>query len=895
MEHDAPFGRWLRQRRKALDVTQWELAEQVGCTGSTIQKIEEGKRRPSRQVAGLLAEYFRVPPEQRETFILWARLGSENDGTGPASPDAPLTAADPEIPAQGEPVSGIPARQQTPPPVNLPASLTPLIGRETEIANLRDYLARREVRLLTLTGPPGIGKTRLGIEAAAESCDLFDGGVYFAGLAGISNPDLVIPEIAKALEVQRSGNEELCASIRRRIGYRPALIVLDNFEQVLDATTQVLQLLAACSMLKLLITSREALHVHGEWRFVVPPLELPDLRGSHGLDLDVLTGVASVALFIKRAVAVQPDFALTHENAEIVAAICTGLDGLPLAIELAAARTAHLTTGEILSLLDNRLTLLRLGSRHLPARQRTLRGAIDWSYDLLEEGDRALLRRLAVFAGGWPLEAARQVCQREEAQPLEVIEGLSSLLDKSLLQQRVVGEGGPRYEMLSMIREYALERLRESGEEDEARRLHAEYFAALAEAAESELDGPQQARLMERLENEHDNLQAALGWAAGGGNPTLALQLSGSLAQFWSARGYLSEGRRWLETALSSQGDGAPSLCRARAHLGGGMLAARQGDYNQAIAHYEQALSIYRECGERNGMARALVRLGAAANEQGDFERADVYYREALALFRAANDRVNIAGILNNLGNQEIIRGNVDEAHALYSESLQMARELGNRLKIAVALLNLGRLALYRKVDFDVAIAYLEESLAIYRELGSKGGIAAALYQLGQVMLYRESYSEAQALFGESLDLCEQLSETPGIAATRLGLGLAILQQGGYAEARARLSETMAMYRDLNMKFSIIENLEALAGVAALDGDAEDAARLLGAAETLREEAGVHMSPVHASLLAPWITEARARLGPVAFDAAHEAGRAMSLDEAVQFALRADTVAPRGQ
>jgi predicted ATPase len=660
---------------------------------------------------------------------------------------------------------------------------------------------------------------------------------------------------------------------------------------VLDATPRILELLEACSTLKVMVTSREALHVVGEWRFVVPPLELPDLQGSHGLDVDVLAEVASVALFTQRAVAVKPDFALTPENAEIIVAICMGLDGLPLAIELAAARTAHFTPGEILSLLDNRLALLRLGSRHLPARQRTLRGAIDWSYDLLEEGERALLRRLAVFAGGCTLDAARKVCEREEAQAFEVIEGLGSLLDKSLLQQRTEEEGDPRYEMLAMIREYALERLSESGEEQETRRLHAEYFARLAEAAEPELEGPQQAALMERLESEHDNLQAALDWAIAGGNSGLALQLSGSLAQFWSARGYLSEGRRWLEMALSAPQQKGAAPHRAKALVGAGLLAARQGDYAHALDRYEQGLAIFRELGDKQGMARALVRLGAAANEQGDFDKADLYYRESLALFRAADDKISIAGILNNLGNQEILRGNVEQAADLYAESLEMARTLGNKLKITVALLNLGRLFLYRRADFERAVAYLEETLALYHELGSKGGIAATLYQLGQAMLFQGNYARAQAYHEESLALCEQLGERPGIAATRLALGFTALRQGNYEKARALLNENLALYRELNMKFGIMENLEGLAGLEAMDGDAQVAARLLGVAEVMREGSGMQISPVHTALLAPWVEQARARLGPDAFASEWAAGRAMAAEEAVQLALRADAVA----
>jgi predicted ATPase/transcriptional regulator with XRE-family HTH domain len=870
------FGQWLKQRRKALDLTQEDLALRIDCSLSSIEKIESGERRPSRQVADLVADCLGIPADERQAFIAFAR--SEPQTGTPVAGDFPELA----------PWRSAHRRRN-----NLPVPLTRLIGREREMEAVSGLLLRERARLVTLVGPPGIGKTRLALEVAAGATDDFDDGVYFVPLASVADPGLVLPAVARALGVPEVSGQPLAEGLAERLGDKRALLVLDNFEHVVAAAPQVAALLTACPWLKVLVTGREALRVRGERRFNVPPLEVPDLDGAPGIS--ALLGCSSVALFVERAQEANPDFEITEESAGVVAALCAHLEGVPLAIELVAARRQVLSHEAALRSLEQQLTLPN-DLQDVPARHRTLRDATRWSYDLLDSGEQRLFARLGVFAGGCTRSAAEAVCNARGDLPLSVSKGLASLSDKSLLSEQRPGGGSgwmrdePRYDMLQIIHEYALERLRESGEEEAIRRLHAEHYLALAEAAESALEGPQQAELMDWLDNEHDNLQAALGWVTAGGDSHLALQLAAALAQFWGARGYLTEGRKWLETALSLPVSGEATQ-HAKALLGAGSLAARQGDYPHAMSMYERGLAIYRGCGEERGMALALVRLGAAANEQGDFEAADVYYRESLALFRALDDKVNIAGILNNLGNQEIIRGNVEDASALYSESLRMARELGNKLKVTVALLNLGRLALYHRADFEAATAYLEESLALYRELGSKGGIAATLYQLGQAMLYQGAYSRAQGYFEESLALCEQLSEWPGIGATRLGLGLVALLQGGYGQARTLLTGTMALYRDLQMRYGITENLEALAGLAAVDGDPQHAARLFGAAEALREQWSLRTSPVHAALLAPWVEQARSRLDPDTFEAAWSAGRAMSTDEAVQFALRADEIA----
>ena len=872
------FGQWLRQRRKSLDLTREDLALSVDCSLSSIEKIEAGERRPSRQVADLLAQCLGIPSDERAAFVRFARSEQKEGEDAPpeelAGP-APWRAAN---------------RRST----NLPVPLTPLIGRSAEVAAARDLIMRERARLLTLTGPPGIGKTRLALEVASQVADEFEDGVYFVSLAPISDPGLVLPALARALHISEVAGRSLVESMKEHLSNKRILLVLDNFEHVIGAAPHVVDILTSCPWIKALVTSRESLRVRGERKFPVPPLEVPDLKRPN--DINTLLACPSVALFVERGQEANPDFELTDERATAVATLCAQLDGLPLAIELVAARSNLLSPETLLEGWDSRLAL-RSELQDVPPRHQTLRDATRWSFDLLDAGEQKLFARLGLFVGGCTRSAVEAVCNARGDLPLPVNKGLASLVNKSLLNEQHTGtqEGRfavrdePRYMMLQTIHEYALERLHESGEVDVMRTLHAEHYLALAEAAESELDGPQQAELMAWLENEHDNLRAVLDWALASGAFGLALQLSAALARFWGALGYLSEGRRWLEAAIASPAS-RESPHRAKALVGAGMLASRQGDYERATALYEEALAIYRGKGDKQGIALALARLGAIANEQGEFDRADGFYRESLALSREMGDKVATAGILNNLGNQEVLRGNVEQAVAFYLDSLELSRELGHKQRTATALLNLGRLAFYNQGDYERAIAYLEESLTLYRELGSKGGIAATLYQLGRAMFYQKRYSQAGALFEESLQLCEQLSEMPGIAATRLGLGVTALLQGGYKEARALMSDSLALHQEQGLKVGMIDCLEGLGGLAAMQGEAQDAARLFGAVERLREKVGISVPGVHRALSAGWVEQARNRLDLPDFEAAWHEGRGMKTDEAIEFALREDAL-----
>ncbi len=466
MAQDKVFSCWLKQRRTALDLTQWDLAARVGCSREAIQKIEAGTRRPSKQIAELLTASLEIPTEARPALVRWARLGPE------AVPPDLLLAAAAAAPAAPDAFAL---------PSNLPAPLTALIGRDEEVEAVRRTLLRDEVRLLTLVGPPGIGKTRLAIAVAARLSASFRDGVCFVPLDTVNDVPLVIAAIGRCLGLKTSGQQPVAEAVARHLCDKQLLLVLDTFEQVLDAGPEVLHLLSACPGLKVLVTSREPLHAYGECRIQVPPLELPDCERLP--DPEELGSLASVILFTQRAQARKPDWSLTPRNAETVAALCLHLDGLPLAIELAAAQIEDLSPEQILASLGDRLKLLRADLRYLPTRQQTLRGAIDWSYQLLAPGERTLLRRLGVFTGGFSLDAVQAVCNANHDLPFAPQAGIATLSSKSLLYREAGVDGEPRWRMLESICAYARERLDACREAPEIHRLHAEYCVAPAHGA----------------------------------------------------------------------------------------------------------------------------------------------------------------------------------------------------------------------------------------------------------------------------------------------------------------------------------------------------------------------------------------------------------------------------
>jgi predicted ATPase len=574
---------------------------------------------------------------------------------------------------------------------------------------------------------------------------------------------------------------------------------LDNFEQVLGAAPLVGELLSECPTLKVLATSRSVMRVYGEQEYPVPPLKLPDHKRLPPVER--LTQYEAVRLFIERAKAARPDFSVTNENAPAVAEICVRLDGLPLAIELAAARIKLLPPGAMLERLGSRLKLVTGGARNLPERQRTLRGTIEWSHTLLEEGEQVLFARLAVFAGGRPLEAIEAICDARGDLPVDALEGVSSLLDKSLLRQEEGPDGEPRFVMLETIHEYARERLAASGEAEEIRRLHAEYFLTLAEQAEPQLSGADQLACLERLETEHDNMRAALSWSLEK-EPETALRLAVALARFWEKRSYFSEGSSWLEAALS-RSDHTDGSARAMALSEAGTFAWHRGDYEQATVFHGEALALYRELGDEGNAAFALLCVGTQDLEQGEHERAKPFFEEALAISRELGDKRNIVYALHNLGEVARHTGHYEQARTLGMEAISVSREMDDTWTVARNFVWLGIVTAYKGDDYEEAAGFLEEGLGLIREVGDWEWVAYSLDSFavlagakGQGERAARMWGSAEALrktIGATLHGTDRPDYDRSVAAARAQLGEAEWE-AAFAEGMAMSAEEAAEY-----------------------------------------------------------------------------------------------------
>ncbi len=731
---------------------------------------------------------------------------------------------------------------------NLPVQPTALIGREREVAEVGQRLRDPQTRLLTLTGPGGTGKTRLALQVAAEVVEAFPDGVFFVNLAPLSDPALVLPTVAQTLGVVEAGSQPLRASLHAVLQDKQLLLVLDNFEQILEAASVVSEFLAVCAGVRVLVTSRAALRLRGERLYAVPPLALPDLTPLR--PLETLAQYEAVRLFIERARDVLPDFSVTDETAPAVAEICVRLDGLPLAIELAAARVRVFTPPALLSRLEHRFGVLTGGARDLPARQRTLRATIDWSYSLLSGAEQTLFARLSVFVGGRTLEAIEAVCNPDGA--LDVLAGVDSLLEKSLLGQRVT-EDETRFSMLETLHAYARDRLEESGEGTAVRQRHAQYFLALAETGEQALRGRDQIVWLRRLTQEHDNLRAAVVWAQSVGDVGLGLRLAGALWQFWWMRGYLSEGRRVLEELLVQDEHRpeaeVPARARARALTAAAMLSLSQGDFDHATAWCMESRRLGEVAGDKEVRALAACFLGIVAQYQGAYARATALYQEGLALFEELGDAWGRTHLLNDLGEVARLQGDDERATSLLQDALALNQGVGDRWGRSFVLYNLGEIA-RRQGDTRRARALLEESVRLSRALGDRRNMLTAFMYLGGVALTEGDAEQAMALYQQSL----------------------------------ALSRTMG-----NMEY-VAESLEGLAGALWASGDPAWAARLLGAAATARTLLRTIRTPSEQRLYEPRVQAIRAALGDEAFARAWAAGAALSLGQALD-----DALAERGE
>jgi predicted ATPase/DNA-binding CsgD family transcriptional regulator/tRNA A-37 threonylcarbamoyl transferase component Bud32 len=772
---------------------------------------------------------------------------------------------------------------------HLPAYLTPLLGRGQEIGATCDLLRREEVRLLALTGPGGIGKTRLAVQLATELLADFVDGAYFVSLAPLSDFELVIPAIAQTLEVKESGALPLMDILKAFLKDKYLLLVIDNFEQLLPASPQLADLLTSCPHLKLLVTSRAALHLQGEHEFLVPPLAVPDL--THLPEQEVLSQYAAVALFLQHAQAVKPAFNLTIINARPIAEICARLDGLPLAIELAAARIKLLPPLALLARLSQRLAVLTSGAKDAPVRQQTLRNTIAWSYDLLDATEQRLFRRLSVFVGGCTLEAVEAVCTApgDRSRARAVLDGVSSLIDKSLLQpiEQAEEKGEePRFVVLETIREYGLEALEVSGEMEAIRQAHALYYLRLAEQGEPELRGPQQAVWLERLEWEHDNLRAAMQWSLergeAGHSMETALRLGGTLAllRLWLVRGPLSEGRSFLERALA-RSEGAAVTVRAKALEAAANLASFQDDTDRAKALFEGSLALYRELEDKRGMAASLFWLGEIASRKNDLTRAHVLISEGLTLQREVGDKEGTAWSLFGLAALASVQGEYANAHALYEEGLSIHRQLGNKHGVEWSLFRLAEVIFVSQGDQTKVHALLEEGLAFFRELGDKDGFASSCQLRGRLALSQGDAAAARSSLEESARIYRELGHRLNTAESLSLLARVEARLGAHARAHAHSEESLALAREVGKGSTIAFTMEGLAGVVLAQGDPSWAARLLSAAESLRMANGTPLPPVERADYERLVATARTLLGQATFATAWAEGRTMTLEQAL--------------
>ena len=779
------------------------------------------------------------------------------------------------LPADFPPLKTLDSR-----PNNLPVQLTSLIGREKEGAAVQNLLQREDVRLVTLIGPGGTGKTRLGLQVVAELSDLFPDGVYFVNLAPISDPDLVVPTIARTLEVKESGTRPMLEVLQAFLQEQQMLLLLDNFEQVVAAAPRLSDLLAACPHLKLLVTSRAVLHLSGEHEFAVPPLSLPDLK--HLPDLLTLSQYEAVALFTARAQAVKPEFQVSNTNAPAVAEICARLDGLPLAIELAAARLKLLPPQALLARLGQRLVVLTGGVRDAPARQQTLRDTIAWSYHLLDAEEQRLFQRLSVFVGGCTLQAIEAVCNARGNGALSVLDGVASLIDKSLLQQAEREDEEPRLVLLETIREYGREVLEASGEMEATRQAHAAYYLALAEAAEPELTGPQQADWLVRLEEEHDNLRAVMRWSLEqtggderGQRQETGLRLGAALRRFWMIHGHISEGRSFLEQALTA-GRGIVASVRAKALEAAAGLAVYIDDTEWAEMLCGESLTLWRQLGDKAGIAFSLYNLGMLAKTTGNPTTARMHTEEALALFIEVGDKDGIAWSLSNLGWFVGDQGEYARARVLFEESLAMGRALGHKRGIANSLYRLAWVLLVSQGDPAQARSLLEEGLALFRELGDKGNTAHCLSLAGRLALTQGETTAGLSLLEESLRLSREIGSQWDIAESLSALAQVEASQGDLAAARTLYEKSLTIVGEWNYKDLLPTCLEGLADVVSVQGESAWAAQLWGTAETLREGMGTPLPPVSRAPYERAVAATRTRLGEKAFAAAWSEGRGMT-------------------
>lgn len=883
MEQKVQFGEWLKRRRRALDLTQQALADCAGCSLVTIRKFEADERRPSRQLAELLADCLAVPADEREDFITFAR---QTDAWREI-PSVPGAMEAIPAPTTGPSAVGDSSARAVPaPPLSLPMPMSGIIGRDDEIDSVSRLLLRSDVRLVTLTGPGGTGKTRLAIEIArrlaGEYPAAFPDGLYFADLASVSDPALFMPALVDALGIGDQGGDTSAATVRKYLQSRRVLLILDNFEQIDDASSDLADLLRQAGGVTTLLTSRTVLRLYGEYEYPVSPLPLPPSPKT--MTPEQLMEFPAIALFVERSRAVRPGFSLTEENAAAVSRICARLDGLPLAIELAAARSKLFSPSALLSQLGSSLDLAT-GQRHVSDRQQTIRKAIDWSYRLLKPEEQHLFRVLGVFAGDFGLKETGVIAgEFTDGGAAALIERLSGLAEKSMLRQ-VDFAGEPRFRLLAVLREYALEQLDQRGEIGQYRAAHLDYFCDLAQELGPAMMALSNETARAGLVAANDDLRAAMGWAFD--NPshvTAGLQIAVDLAEFWIQRGMLVEGQNWLRQGLAKLPDDE-QLLQARAFIVTGRLAYYQGKFAEGVAAGRNALALLDGVTEEGADHWTIIAhrvVGSSSANQGDYDEALFHQRKILAFYRRRGDFIGVAQTLQGMGLTSVDMGFYDRAVDELTESVALIRMHGGEVDDLLFSVNGLGLAELVRGHYEAAGAALTETLALARSLETPVWEAMALTNLGHLSIPMKEYEEARARFIAGKKLAEETNSRQFAFQAELGLlTLAVLENLPTATVWPHVQACLNYHREQGPHRSRFLRLsDVLALFCARAGQATLAARLWGRAEILRQQPFAPMrfanvQPVYETALA--LVENG--LSPEEFAAARREGAEMAEDD----------------